>query len=98
MCRPLWVIRYRDRTVYGSGLAPTLSPPVADAREQCRRDLSAIHRHAGGAGDRTREDRANHVCVIPPNGELTMVDGALDIFPTERTPGPQIVILRRELS
>jgi two-component system CheB/CheR fusion protein len=34
----------------------------------------------------------NHVYVIPPNRELTMVDGALDVTPSERTGGPQIVI------
>lgn len=34
----------------------------------------------------------NHVYVIPPDRELTMVDGALDLAPKERFPGGPVVI------
>jgi two-component system CheB/CheR fusion protein len=34
----------------------------------------------------------NHVYVIPPNHEMTMVDGALDVNLVERTGGPHTVI------
>ena len=34
----------------------------------------------------------NHVYVIPPNMELTMIDGALDVTPSTRTSGPHTVV------